>query len=210
MRIHRIGLIAALLLATQLLGTGCILIPKIADRVVSLVTGGSIIVPLHAGGTTNLSADAKTINLRDSLDIAAVLKNAGVDADSVTSITVQSVQWRIVTPDPTAGRTINGTILVGTGAQGASSALITNFSGSATAVTGWQTATLNSAGMSQLNLLLAAILTELHGGAMADERISYAESGSSSPTSVNTNFDYEVKLTLSIVGKVKTKVLTGS
>jgi hypothetical protein len=210
MRIHRIGLIAALLLATQLLGTGCILIPKIADRVVSLVTGGSIIVPLHAGGSTNLSADAKTINLRDSLDIAAVLKNAGVDADSVTSITVQSVQWRIVNPDPTAGRTINGSILVGTGALGATSTLISNFSGSATAVTGWQTATLNSAGMSQLNLLLAAILTELHGGAMADERISYAESGTSSPTSVNTNFDYEVKLTLSIVGKVKTKVLTGS
>ena len=210
MRIHRIALVTALLLATQLLGTGCILIPQVKDRVVSLVTGGSIVVPLHAGGITNLSANAKTINLRDSLDIAAVLANAGVDADSVSSVTIQSVQWRIVNADPTTTRTITGTILVGTGAMGATAPLITSFTGSAGAVTGWQTATIGASGMAQLDLLLASILTELHGGARADERISYAESGASSPTSVNTNFDYEVKLTLSIVGRVKTKVLTGS
>jgi hypothetical protein len=208
-RIHRIGLVTALLLATQLVGSGCILIPKPEDRVVSLVTGGSLIVPLHASGQQNLSADSKTINLRDSLDLKSVLANAGIDADSVKSITIQSVQWRILTPDPTASRTIYGSILVGTGASAASTPLISNFSGNAGAVTDWQTATLNSNGMALLDTWLAAILADLKGGPQADERISYAETGTSAPTAVNTNFDYEVKLTLSMVGNVKTTVLTG-
>jgi len=81
-RIHRIGLVAGLLLAAQLAGTGCILIPKIEKRNVRLVVSQYATVPIHAVGAINTGTFAGALagNLGDVVSIRQALDNAGIDA----------------------------------------------------------------------------------------------------------------------------------
>jgi len=72
-------------------------------------------------------------------------------------------------------------------------------------VTGWLTPTLDPAGVAELNGLLADILAELQGGSLANEVIAYHVDGTATPG--NTDFQYQLRLTISIVGTVKVKTL---
>jgi hypothetical protein len=210
MRIHRMVTIAAVLLVAQVFGTGCVLVPTIKDRVVELVTGAQTAVPFHAQGSINAYSDSKTINLRDSVDVASVISDAGIDVSDVTSITLSGVAYRITVADPTAGRQItNAQVAVAVGGN-SSANLVSSFTAKADAATGWITPALTAGGVTQLNNLLAAILAELKGGAPANEHITYTVTGNSTPSATPTNFQYELRISLSIVGKVKTKVLTGA
>jgi hypothetical protein len=209
MRNPRIALTAALLLAAPLFTSGCITTPSIKDRVVDLVASSSASDTLHALGATNtLTASPKTIDLGASLDVGQALSDAGLDISNVKSITLSAVSYRVFIPDPTAGRTItNGNVTIAVGA-GSSNPLLVNFSGKADAVTGWITPTLGATAVGQLNTLLAGWLAELKGGAPVNKNLTYSVSGTSAPTSTPTNFYYELKLTVSIVGTVKVKILS--
>ena len=90
---------------------------------------------------------------------------------------------------------------------GALTNLITGFSHGASQTTGWLTAPLTAAGVTQLNNMFAAIVTELKGGAPANETLHYVLSGTSAPTTSATDFWYQIRVTLQISGKIKTKVL---
>lgn len=181
MRIHRIGLVAGLLLAAQLAGTGCILIPQIEKRSVRLVVSRIATAPLHATGATNTISAATTINLLDCMDIAAAVSSAGIDSSKLDSVVIGKLEYRVVIPDATAGRAItNGNIHVAAGGL-ALTPLIATCSHSADAVTPWTRATLTPGGVTALNTMLAAVLAELKGGALADEHLGYTVSGTSAP-----------------------------
>ena len=207
MRIHRIGLVVGLLLMAQLAGTSCILFPTIVKRRVNLVVARIATVPLHATGATNSFTGNNTVNLRDSIDLAQAVSDAGIDIENVDKIVVGKVQYRVVVADLTAGRQITaGNVKVAAGG-GALTDLIVGFSHAADAPTVWLTAGLNSAGVTQLNQMLASILAELKGGASADEHIGYSVTGTSAPPTTPTDFWYEIRVTLLISGKIDTKVL---
>jgi len=207
MRARKVLSLAALALTAQVMASGCLLFPELKDKIVELATSGAVTADFHAQGVINTYTEIKTIDIRDSVDIAQVLNNAGVDVADVTKITVGGVAYRVTVADPTAGRQIqNGSITVQR--QGGLAAdLVTNFTANADAVTGWITPTLDPAGVTELNNLLADILTELKGGAAANEVITYTVSGNSVPADVSSDFQYQLRLTISVVGTVKVKTL---
>lgn len=209
MRIHRFAPVLGVLLLVQVFAAGCLTIPTIADRVVELVSTQSVTEGFTADGTNNITVDQRTIDINSEVDIASALDDAGIDASNVTSITVASVAYRVTRGDTNSpARTIDGDVKVA--CQGNSSVgLIDNFSGAAGAPTGWIYPTLNPAGVAQINALLADLLTQVQGGATANSTLTYTINGVSSPTGVATDFDYELRLTINIVGTIKTKILTG-
>jgi hypothetical protein len=205
-RIHRIGLVAGVLLAAQLAGTGCILIPKIEKRDVRMVVSQVATVPLHALGTGTTYSGSASVNLRDSVDIGAALASAGIDVSDVDSVVIGKVEYRIVAADANAARAITGGTLQVSAGGGSLTNLIVGFAHSAGAVTPWTRADLTPAGVNVLNQMLQAILTDLQGGATADEHIGYVVSGNSSPSGT-TDFWYEVRLTIMVAGNIQTDVL---
>jgi hypothetical protein len=187
---------------------GCVLFPQLKDKVVELATTGQVVTGFTAAGSDNTIDELKNINIPDYVDIRSTLDDAGIDASDVVRITVGGVAYRITRPEP--GRVItSGSVGVSTGTdQSAGHTLVTSFTGNAGAATPWITATLDADGVTQLNDLLGAILDDLKNGTSnADQHITYHVSGLSTPTGTPTDFDYELRLTLSIVGKVKVKTL---
>jgi hypothetical protein len=205
MRINRIWLPVVLLLASQTLG-GCVLFPELKDKIVDLVTGTSVKVSFPVNGLIDVYNDSKTINIRDSVDIGKVINDAGINISDVKSITVSGVAYRITQADTDPSRQINGAVQVAA-SGGPLTNLIDNFNAACGKKTGWNKVTLDPAGVTQLNHLCAAILAELQGGPAADEHLGYSVAGTSTPIGVNSDFAYEIRLTINIVGKVKVKTL---
>jgi hypothetical protein len=209
MRHLRLATVLGVALLVPMFTSGCLTTPTIADRVVDLVTTQSVTEGFTADGTNNITVDTKTIDINNEINISDALSNAGIDVSDVSSISVSNVAYRITRGDTNAAdRTIDGNVQVA--CQGhASVGLIDHFTGAAGAPTDWTYPVLNSAGVGQINALLADLLTQVKGGATANSTLTYTINGVSSPTSVATDFDYELRLTINIVGKVKTKILTG-
>lgn len=200
--------LAVLALALSTLGSGCPVIPQIKDRIVELAVGGSTIAEFVASGVINTYDDTKTVDLHDGLDLAQIIDDAGVDVSDVESVKLSGVSDRVTVPDPNPGRTIaNGTVTIQR-AGGAVTPLVTGFNVNVNSVTSFQTATLDPAGVAVLNALLADLLAEVKTGTPASNTmVTYHVSGQSQPTGVETNFTWELKVDVSILGTVKVKVL---
>lgn len=196
----------ALVVALAVMNGGCLLIPQLKERTVELAVTGSTIVEFHATGLINGFNDTRTIDLRDSVDLAGILDDAGVDVARVKTITLSGVAYRISVADPEPTRMIDGGTVKITRGGGTEQSLVTAFTAAAGAVTGFTTATLDPAGVTQLNNLLTEWLAELQGGAIANTVFSYHVVGGSSPSTVNTEFYWQVKITISITGTVDVSV----
>ena len=205
MRIRHFWIPAALLLLAQTLATGCLLAPQLKDKVVDLVTGGEVVTTFDALGTLNTFNATQTITLRNEFDIVKALDDAGVDASSVKSITLSGVSYRITKAQ--AGRTIGGGLVTVRWAGGWTQPLVSDFNADAGALTGWISPPLNPAGVAVINQMLSFIVAELHGGAPAVDELTYGVSGTSNPQNTNSDFEYQFRLTISVVGSVKTKWL---
>lgn len=221
MRMHTSLKTLALALPLAFALNGCILIPQVEDRIVELAIGHSIVIPFNANGSTNFENDANTVDMDGDFDLASVLDDAGVDASDVQDVKVASVSYRITRPE--AGRSIdNGQVEFQTftsdpgdvsGTLGAPptagyTQLVTNFSGSAASTTGWIGVPLASGGVDALNALLAQFLADVKNGTTTHPRyLVYHVYGTSNPGAVATDFDWEFRLQLSIVGTFKTTVV---
>jgi hypothetical protein len=219
MRMPTILKTLALALPVAFALNGCILIPQIEDRVVELAVGHSVVIPFAAGGATNFENDVKTVDLDGEVDLASVLDDADLDASDVKDVKLASVAYRITRPE--AGRSISngqvefktfttdpGTPSLGAPPNATYDQLVTNFSGSAAAATGWIAVPLASGGVTALNDLLAQFLADVKNGTSTHPRyLVYHVYGTSNPGGTPTDFDWEFRLQLSIVGTFKTKVV---
>ena len=198
---------AAIALAALSLGAGCPTIPKIEDRVVELAAAGSTTETFVAAGVINVYNQAVTFNLSDELDLRAILDDAGIDVENVKNVKLTGVSYRVVVPDLNAGRAIqNGNVTVQRG-SGAVKPLVTDFNANASSVTSWTTAPLDTAGVNLLNVLLEDILTSIKNGTTFPDLVSTRVSGASVPVDATTNFTWELRLDVSIVGTVEISVL---
>lgn len=208
MSIRKIAPVLALLALAQLAGTGCIVLPTVADREVELVVSGQVTQAFTASGSVNSYSATRSFNLYTDGGIEQALSDAGVDVGKVTKVQLASLAYRVTAPE--AGRSITGTIAVAHG--GAPKDLVNPFGPvSVGAVTNWKYVKLETAGVTEINTVLAAILAKLQGTPQASgfDALTYTVAGTSSPASVSTGFTYELRLTLHISGKVKTQVVTG-
>jgi hypothetical protein len=201
------GRLAVLVLAAVVAGAGCILVPEIKDKVVELALSGSTTVEFASVGEKNTHDETGTVDIRDDLDLQGLLQDAGVDVSDVKDVKFAGVAYRVIQPDPDPDREIqDGTVTIRRGG-GAETPLVTNLNVKVNGATSWQTATLDPAGVAIVNDLLADVLAEAKGGMpAADTQITYHVTGDSAPADVETNFKWELRLSVSIVGKVKVSV----
>jgi hypothetical protein len=214
MRTARFALVAVVAAVTVAANSGCITVPQVKDREVELAGSGSVSEKFVASGTMNVQVPVtQTVDIGDKLDLQGVIKDAGIDPGDVIRITLSNVSYRVVVADHSP-RTVAGSVDVradttGSGSfSGSTKAFITSFSADAHSVTPWANAKLDKAGVHALNDMLAHLLFQAKSGQAATGKIEYTVAGTSSPASVNTSFTYEIRLTLSVVGRVKTQILT--
>lgn len=208
MRIRNLWQLPAVALLALSVQGGCILMPEMVDRIVELAVSGTVTEQLDAVGVVNTHDDRDTVDVRGELDLAAVLEDADIDVSKVKAIKVQGATYRTIRLDPQATREIqNGTVTVQR-IGGPAQVLISNFNARVNEVTTARTAQLNAAGVGVVNTLIGQLLTELQGGGSAgDARIIYHVTGTSVPAGVATDFTWELKLIVSIVGEVDIEVV---
>lgn len=209
MRMRNRSTLAALIL-TMLFGQGCLLIPEIEKRVVELAVGGSTTQEFVASGELNVHDKRDTVDVRTAIDLPSLLDNAGIDLSDVETIAFSGAAYRVTQQDPTANRAIqNGTVTIQRGLAGAETPLVDNFNVLVNdpANLSFQNTTLNSAGVALINQLLNDVLAELKGGPPATNTIVITHvHGDSSPGQIATDFKYEIRFDVSIVGTVHVDV----
>lgn len=211
MRTHSKFKTLALALPLALVGSGCILIPEIEERIVELAVGHSIIVPFTSLGETNVHDDTETINVALDVSLDEILADNGISASDVKDVKLAGVAYRVTRGE--AGRTITGGTVEFRRHPSATPAgtfipLVTSFSADAGAPTGWITVPLNSAGVTDINVLLADLLDEAKGnGAATNTWVTYHVNGVSNPAADPTDFTWEIRLSLTIVGAFKTDIV---
>ena len=203
----------ALALPFAIAGSGCILIPEIEERIDELAVGHTIVVPFTSSGETNVHDEINTINVALDVSLDQILADNGISAADVKDVKLAGVAYRVTKGE--AGRTITGgTVEFRRHATGvdpgtpAYTPLVTSFSANAGAPTGWITVPLNAAGVTGVNAFLTALLTEAKGGGAATNTwITYHVNGVSNPVADPTDFKWEFRLSLTIVGTFKTDVV---
>ena len=206
-KIHGLEL-AGLVIAALTLGSGCPNVPKLEDKVVELAAGGSTSVIVEAQGEVNVHDATDTVNVKQQLDLAKIVHDAGIDVTDLKDVRVAGVSYRVTRTDPTPNRRIVNGVITVRRVGGAEVQLVTNFNVDVNGATGYQTATLDPAGVAVLNGLLADLLAEVRDGIPATNTdVIYHVTGQSTPSGIATNFQYEIKLDVTILGTVKVKVL---
>jgi hypothetical protein len=199
--------ILALALPLAVLSSGCITIPQLEDRVVELAVGASTTEQFVATGSINTFDESRGVDLKSEIDLAQVLDDNGVDVGDVKDIKVSGLSYRIVKAQ--TGRSIQGGYVKITRQGGTEKDLVLNFNASAATADGWITVRLESDGVTVLNALLADLLKDVqHIATATNTQIQYHVHGNSVPGAPsNTDFTWEIKLDVSIVGTVKVTVL---
>jgi hypothetical protein len=199
---------AVLLLPLLMGSSGCLLVPKIEDRVVELAVGATTTQEFTSLGDRDNFSESATVDLNSGIDLARILSDNGIDPSEVTSVSLSSVAYMTTKTDPAATRRISaGNVRLRRGA-GAETPLVTNFYADVNSVTTWRTLSLDAPGVTLVNQILADLLTIAKGGTPGGSTsVTYTVSGATTPAGVDTNFKWALKLTLSIVGKVKVKVV---
>ena len=186
-----------------LMGSGCPLIPGIETKIVELAVGSSMTLQFEARGSINNDSETVEFQLDEEIDIAQILDDAGVNVSDVHDIALAGVAYRVTKADPVAGRRIvDSTVSVARG-SGASAVLVANFSDEADVTYDFRTVDLDPAGVAVINGMLDDLLIAVQNGQNSGLSGSATWSGTSTPVSEDTNFDWEIRLDITIVGEVE-------
>ncbi len=203
------GRFAGLLAAVILLGVGCFPIPSIEEKVIELVTTSAVTAEFQASGLINIHEDEVTVALGDSLDLPQILSDAGIDVGDVQSISFGGASYRVVEPDPVADRRIEDGEVTVQREGGSETTLVASFS-APVVVTGYhQTLDLDPAGVAVIDGVLADLLAAAQGSApVTQDELTFRVSGRSEPTGQESNFRWELRLYVSIVGQIELDLIT--
>lgn len=183
-----------------------------SDKLVELVIGVPTTAEFIASGETNFHDDTETIDVKEDLDLAAELEDAEIDPNEVEEVQLVQVFYRITQPE--AGRSIENAFLEFTrlGAANPGPHLVVDgFTADCSAATDWIDVTeLLQPGINEINDFLDELLVELQGGApVANTQFEYHVRGNSVPAATPTNFRWEVKLVIQVVGEREFEVPFG-
>ena len=205
---------AAIVTSMGLMGSGCPLIPSVEEKIIELAVGSTVILPFEARGSINVYQQTECFDFGDEIDLESILDDAGVDVTDVKEIKLMGVSQR--TARAQAGRTIEDAVIKiwrggctpgegeGAAAPDAAATLVADFDGSAGAVNDFQTVDLESAGVDLINAILADLLAEVQGvptGNPLSGGVNIV--GNSEPMDVTTDFDWEIKIDIGILGTVE-------
>jgi hypothetical protein len=191
---------ALLVLCLALTGETCTV-----DKTIEVTVGAEVIARFEARGSINTFNDDYTVNVATDADIRQVLEDNGFEDEVVAYI--EGAFVRVTKQDNNATpRTVTGTVTVEEGPGGGTPVdLLVNASAAVNdpALANWIPVPLQSAGVDLMNDALEEYLLDLYlGDPSPDEPVlTFHISGVSEPPQVETNFDWEVKVIMTLVGK---------
>ncbi|MFC1573397.1 hypothetical protein ACFL6M_07345 [Candidatus Eisenbacteria bacterium] len=203
---------AILLGFVALQGSQCLPIPSVEEKVVELTVGSTITIPVHATGYLGVHDDTEIVEIADSLDIAAILADAGIDAGDLIDLTMTGVAYRVTVPDPNPDREItSGNVTIQRGA-GPIETVVSNFEETVNTVTDWKDATLDPTGVAVFNDVLGDLVEEANGGAPAtNTTLTFHVTGNSTPSGDpedSADFWWELRVYFSVVGVITLDFVT--
>ena len=196
----------ALVLALAMLNGGCILIPEMKDRLVELAVGGTTSAVFTVQGVTTSVNEIQIVDVGSQLNLAQILADNGIDVSQVTNISLASVSYRITDKgaDPNPAQEITGWNITVQRGAGPIDNLVVGFSAAPGAPSGFQGVPLTAAGVATINTMLDDILGALPGPP-ANPTATFRLTGNSLSA---PNFEFELKITVSITGTVQVTVPT--
>lgn len=192
-----------------LMGAGCPLIPEIEDKVVELAVGSSMTIGFQARGEINDKSQVVGFQIDDEIDIQEVLDDAGVDVSDVKAISFAGAAYRVTKPDPNPSRMITNTTVTVSRTGGPQDVpFVVDFEDEAGVAYDFRTLDLaGTAAVTLINDMLADLLREAQGipplGSLGG---SVTWTGTSEPVSQDTNFDWEIRLDVTILGEVEVEI----
>ncbi len=204
MRARNFAYFAALACGTMLLSAeSCPLIPDADKRTVELAVVGSATQGFEARGEINVDGQPpETFNLGQDIDIRQILDDNGIDVSDVTDISLANVYVRCTRPDPVGTRAITDAHVDVARGAGSPALLLDGFTLPVNTATDWTTVPLNSAGVGVLNDALDDLLADVRADQSSNIPLTYSWGGVSDPIGADTNFDWEIRIDLNIVGSI--------
>ena len=201
---------AVLLGSIVLCGSDCLPVPTIEEKLVELAVGGSVTHQFHAYGQFNLNPQDPivTFDLADSLDLAQIIADAGINVDDLEDIALAGAAYRVIVPDPTPDRRIeNGLVEIERSAS--RDTLASVFSIDVNSVLDFETAPLDPGGVAIVDGVLDDMLAAIKdpGYMPPSTVVSFYVDGTSVPTEVTTDFWWELRLIFTIVGVIRVDMI---
>ncbi len=168
------------------------------DRVVDVVITVDLTALIHAQGSQNTFSGSTTVSVEDQIDIQKILDDNGLE--SIDTVTVQSVFLKTTVKDPTTSRTVSGSIDVQRTGSPASLVAFQSAVVDDPVWEDWNPVALQSAGVTILNDALADVVAGVPAS------LTFSVGGTSTPTSIATDFWWGAKLRLNVVGTKKITV----
>ena len=177
---------------------------------IEIVVGAEVGAEFQARGSINTFNDEAVLNVATDADLRQILDDNGFEGLVVAQIEAAFV--RVTKQDDNAAdRTVTGTVTVRRTGTVVESALITNVTEpiNDASLADWQPVPLETAGVSLINQAMAEYLLDLYNNVAVprEPNLTFTISGTSSPQGVTTNFDWEVKVKMNLVGSKSITVI---
>jgi hypothetical protein len=181
------------------------------DKTIEVTAGAEVIAQFEARGQINTFDESRTVDLATDADLREILEDNGFEDEVVAYI--ESAFVRVIKRDNgAAGRTVTGTVTVETGSGGGTPVnLILNQSAQINdeALAEWTAVPLESAGVNLINAALTQYLLEIYleNPNPQEPVLTFHVNGVSTPQDVTSDFDWEVKVVMTLVGKKEITVI---
>lgn len=192
----------------------CRLIPSLQHRSVEITVGGSTSVVFVAqGGANYLIDDTTSVAIKREINILQMIENAGMHISDVKDLKLAGVSYRVRKKDSSIDRQIrSGRVAIGRGDGPViqpNTPLVTDFLEGVNFVTTFTPAPLDPAGVALINGLLADLLTEARNPSVpaTNTVLMYRLTGGSYPTDEDTDFTWELRVNVTVVGTVNVDVV---
>jgi hypothetical protein len=164
------------------------------DEDVDVVVTADITGPILAQGSENTYEGVSAFALSDSIDLERIIDDN--DLDTIKSLKLESVFYRVLTPDAEPTRTVSDNLFTVRGSSGPEQNLflISSVLVDDPAFVNWTSAPLEQAGVGIINTALDELRTGGH------PELTFHVSGTSTPAGVPTNFWWEVMVRVQVVG----------
>ena len=169
------------------------------ERCVEMVVGATITASFEARGSENVHNDVAVVDLIDNADIKQVLADNGFE-DMVVAY-IESVFYRVTKRDAGApDRTVSGYVTV----DGMNLIEYQSVAINDPTLADWTPAPLEQAGVDYINGLLLNYFMDIFINGIPDPPhpiVDFECAGTSEPQGVPTDFDWEVRVKIVLVGE---------